>query len=858
MPIQPGTRLGPYEILSAIGAGGMGEVYRATDTKLRRDVAVKVLPDAVATDPLRLLRFQREAQVLASLNHPNIAHIYGVEDSDSMHGLIMELVEGPTLTERIATRAIPPNEALSIARQIAEALEVAHEQGVIHRDLKPSNIKLRPDGVAKVLDFGLAKLAESSTGSSATLTVTAPEPMTSLGTILGTAAYMSPEQARGKPVDKRTDIWAFGCVLFEMLTGRAAFNGETASDIIAAVLNRDPDLTTLPASTPPAVRRLLKRCLEKDAKRRLHDIADARIEIDDALTAERTAAEDDSGSRQRSVVPWLISALVAAGLLIAAFVVLAARRPVTELPIYHQLTFRRGFVTRARFAPDGQTVVYSAAWERPPVQLFSTRINSPDTSVMPLPNASILSISSAGKMAVLLPGGNPSAGTLAEVSLGGQAPRELVTNVIDANWAPGGDTLAITHVVNGTTRLEYPSGTVLHSAGFIRSPRFSPKGDFIAFIESDSMSGAAGIRAAEGLRISVVDLKGHARVVTQGWGEMVALAWNPRGDEIWFSARERESRSGGLALHAVTMSGAHRLVASLPGIVVLQEISPDGRVLLSQEQWPVTMMCQAPGAKSERDVSWLDYSRARDISADGRLVLFDENGLAEGANGGVYLRKVDGSAAVRIGDGQALSLSPDGATAITRPGSGKEFRLVPTGPGQTRTLRNDGLVYIDASWFPDGTRLLIAAQESSGPPFLSVQDLAGGAPRRLVEGAVAGAVSPDNRTVASINAAGSIVLTPVGGGQSRTLTGVPVGTRIARWEASGRYLFLKVSGEFGVDVFRFDVATGHSEVWRTLAPSDVSGLFRPTHSLALTADGQSYCYSYGRRLSALFVVDGLK
>jgi Tol biopolymer transport system component len=364
--------------------------------------------------------------------------------------------------------------------------------------------------------------------------------------------------------------------------------------------------------------------------------------------------------------------------------------------------------------------------------------------------------------------------------------------------------------------------------------------------------------APEARRLSVVDLKGRVTVITKGWGEMATLAWNPSGDEIWFSAREMESRSGGLALHAVTLSGAHRLVASLPGVVLLQQIAPDGRVLLSHEQWPVTMMCQAPGTTSERDVSWLDYSKARDLSADGRLLLFDEIGLAEGANGGVYLRKVDGSAAVRIGDGQALSLSPDGATAITRQFSSRQLSLVPTGPGQTRTLRSEGMVYIDASWFPDRAHLLVAAQESNRPPFLSVQDVAGGVPRRLVEGAVAGAVSPDGRIVASMGAAGSIVLTPVDGGQSRTLTGVPIGASIARWEASGRYLFLKASGEFGVDVFRVDVATGPSEVWRTLAPSDVAGVSHPTYSLAMTADGRSYCYSYGRRLSALFVVNGLK
>jgi Tol biopolymer transport system component len=291
MPLTPGARVGPYEVVAAIGAGGMGEVYRARDTRLQRDVAIKVLPEGFARDPDRLARFQREAQVLASLNHPHIAHVYGLEEGASLEpgacAFAMELVEGPTLAERLtgfgATSAIPIDEALTIARQMADALEAAHERGIVHRDLKPANIKLTRDGSVKVLDFGLAKerATELSPGvldNSPTMTTPAA---TARGVIIGTAAYMSPEQARGKLVDKRADIWAFGVVLYEMLTGRRLFTGETVSDILAEVLKSDPDLTTLPSDTPPRVRRLLARCLERDPRRRLRDIGDARIELDD-------------------------------------------------------------------------------------------------------------------------------------------------------------------------------------------------------------------------------------------------------------------------------------------------------------------------------------------------------------------------------------------------------------------------------------------------------------------------------------------------------------------------------------------------------------------------------------------------
>ncbi len=290
MRLPAGTRLGPFEILSAIGAGGMGEVYRARDTRLKREVAIKVLPEAFAQDPDRLARFQREAELLATLNHPNIAHIYGFEESDDVKAFVLELVDGPTIADRMAQGAVPLDQALPIARQIAEALEAAHEQGVIHRDLKPANIKLRPDGTVKVLDFGLAKAIERESSMSADITASptiSTPAMTRVGAILGTAAYMSPEQARGKRVDKRTDIWAFGCVLYEMLTGRSVFAGETISDTIAQILEHEPDWQALSPSTPAKLRDLLRRCLQKDQQRRLHDIADARIELEETLTAQR-------------------------------------------------------------------------------------------------------------------------------------------------------------------------------------------------------------------------------------------------------------------------------------------------------------------------------------------------------------------------------------------------------------------------------------------------------------------------------------------------------------------------------------------------------------------------------------------
>ena len=303
MPITPGAHLGSYEILSHLGSGGMGEVYRARDTKLGREVAVKVLPEGFADDPVKLARFQREARLLASLNHPNIATIHGLEESSGVRYLVLELVPGQTLAERLADGPLGVEEALSICGQIAEALEAAHEKGVIHRDLKPANVKVTPEGKVKVLDFGLAKaFAGDAPGTDLSSAPTLSASVTREGVILGTVPYMSPEQAQGKPVDKRTDIWAFGCVFYELLTGRIAFGGESVTEVIAAILKEEPDWKDLPPFTPAKVRDLLGRCLRKDKKRRLHDIADARIEIEEAVTAR--AAELSGAATTGTHAAW--------------------------------------------------------------------------------------------------------------------------------------------------------------------------------------------------------------------------------------------------------------------------------------------------------------------------------------------------------------------------------------------------------------------------------------------------------------------------------------------------------------------------------------------------------------------------
>ena len=366
MALSPGTRLGPFDIVAAIGAGGMGEVYRARDTKLQRDVALKILPASFASDPERLARFEREAMTLASLNHPNIAHVYGIEDSGATRALVLELVDGEDLAQRVARRALRLEDALPIARQIAEALAAAHQAGIVHRDLKPANIRIRPDGEVKVLDFGLAKPTAAAEGREGThsdletAAITSPA-MTQAGVILGTAAYMAPEQAKGRAVDRRADIWAFGCVVFEMLAGKRAFSGDSVTDVLASVLTREPDWKALPADLPDSLRRLLRRCLQKYPRQRLHDLADARLEIDDAIPAPPPTPQLREGPSR-----WLLGLgavlLMALGAALVTLTRLPGAVPETTRPLgrLQRLTDIVGLEETPALSPDGRSVAFTA------------------------------------------------------------------------------------------------------------------------------------------------------------------------------------------------------------------------------------------------------------------------------------------------------------------------------------------------------------------------------------------------------------------------------------------------------------------------------------------------------------------
>src|SRR6266536_40980 len=468
--ISTGSRLGPYEIVSPLGAGGMGEVYRAKDPRLGRDVAIKVLPASFSKDPDRLRRFEHEARAAGVLNHPNITAVYDIGSHDGAPYVVSELLEGETLRARLAAGPLSARKALDYAIQIARGLAAAHEKGIVHRDLKPENLFATKDGRVKILDFGLAKLKQPDAGSDQETNLPTGTAGTEPGVVLGTMGYMSPEQVRGKPADFRSDIFAFGAILYEMLSGHRAFHGDTAADTMSAILTKEPpDLSATNRDVHPGLDRIVRHCLEKNPGERFHSAHDLAFDLE-ALSGVSTPAAAVAPSRARLRRRSLfapITALAAAVSALALGYVLGARTGRVPPSSFHQLTFRRGEISSARFAPDGRTILYSAAWEGGPTEIFSSRVEAPESRPYGLAGAEVLSVSRTGELAISLRRRVATAfirtGTLARVSAtGGVAPREILEDVQWADWGPDGENLAVVRDVGALNRLEYPIGKLLY------------------------------------------------------------------------------------------------------------------------------------------------------------------------------------------------------------------------------------------------------------------------------------------------------------------------------------------------------------------------------------------------------------
>src|SRR5262245_10897722 len=507
--IEPSTRLGPYEIISCLGKGGMGEVYRAKDTRLGREVAIKLLRREFSSDRKRLGYFQQEARAASALSHPNIVTIYDIGESDLGSYIAMELVDGTTLRNILKDSPLPTKKVLHIASQMADGLAKAHAAGIVHRDLKPENLMLTRDGVVKILDFGVAKLTEQTAAIGSPDSPTADSP-TELGIIVGTPGYMSPEQAGGHPVDFRSDQFSFGTILYEMSTGKHAFERATAVETLSAIIRDEPEpVAGINPKTPPPFRWVIERCLAKETQDRYSSTLDLarelqglRDHLSELLTGDTTSVADTT-ARPRTF------RVVSLGLAFALFAVLIGllltRHTSARQPYFRQLTLGRGNITGARFAADGQSVIYGAAWVGNRSQLYMTRPGSPESRSLDLPNAGIWSVSPAGEMAIAsrctLNWGH-CVGTLALVPSGGGAPHEVLENIHAADWSPDGKTLAVAQFSGGMDRLLYPAGQVLYeTSGWIAYARVSPRGDRIAFLDHP-------ILGQNGGSVSVLDLEG--------------------------------------------------------------------------------------------------------------------------------------------------------------------------------------------------------------------------------------------------------------------------------------------------------------------------------------------------------------
>jgi eukaryotic-like serine/threonine-protein kinase len=846
MQLPPGSRLGPYEIAGLLGAGGMGEVYRARDPRLGRDVAVKVLPPAFADDRDRLHRFEQEARATAALNDPNIVAIYDVGTADGRPYVVTELLDGETLRAALSSGALPLRKALAYALQIVRGLAAAHRRGIAHRDLKPENVFVAGDGLVKILDFGLAKLSEGVTGPRSAVSTTAP------GLVLGTVGYMSPEQAKGELADHRADIFSFGAVLYEMLSGQRAFQGDSPVETLSAILKEQPpDLTMVVPGLSPGLARIVDRCLEKNRDDRFQTAADLRFALESISGTSTPAIVVTPGKRW----PWK-RALAAAGAalaLAAAFMVGAERRDGAP-PRFHQLTFRRGAIQGARFTADGQTIVYAAAWEGGRTELFSTRPESPEARPLQMAGMGLFAMSAKGEMAVVLEprGFGRVEGTLARAPLAGGVPRQLANSVLAADWNRDGSELAIVRSGNGKSVLEFPVGTTLYdpSPGNITHIRVSPTGDAVAVIVHPVSGDTAG-------SVVLVDLQGRATTLSSGWNSVLGLAWAPAGDEIWFTA----TRSGAAqALHAVSRSGRERQLLAAPATLTLHDVAADGRVLVSRDAWGAGVMVRAPEGPSERDLSWLDGTTAWDLSTDGRTMVLEEAWEGGGAARSIYLRTTDGAPALRLGEGVPLALSPDGQWVISTPVAATQLVLLPTGVGQSRVLPAGPIAsYFPAARFlPDGRRFLVAASEKDRPSRIYLQAIDGGEPRAITPEGVFGrmAILPDGQRFVTRGLDRRLAIFSLDGGEGRPVAGAENRDLPIVASPDGDWLYVQAPRELPAEVARVHLRTGRRELVRSLLPPDPAGTMEILR-IVMTPDARAYVYTFVRALSALYLVDGL-
>jgi len=856
MPLPVGSKLGSYEITGTLGAGGMGEVYRARDAKLNRDVAIKVLPETLARDAAALSRFEREAQAVAALSHPNILAIYDFGSTDGITFAVTELLEGETLRSRLSSGALPVRKALDYGAHIVHGIAAAHERGIIHRDLKPENVFITKDGVVKILDFGLAKTALST----ATAAETTLQADTSPGTVLGTVGYMSPEQVRGLTVDPRSDIFSIGAVLYEMLTGRRAFRGDSQVETMNAILKEDPpEFAEINPTLPASLDRIVRRCLEKAPADRFHSAHDLGI----ALEALSGASAPSSSSQvavvpaasTRRLGPWIAAAAAVAIAAVGAFIAGRAfsAPPAASPPEFQRLTYRRGQIWSAKLARDGATIVYSAAWDGGDTQMFSTRAETTESLLMPLAKTTVVAISSKDELALIsdrrVVRAYAQPGLLSRATISGGAARAVLEDVQDADWLPDGSNLVVSHFVNGRYRLEFPIGTVVYeTGGWISHPRVSPDGRRVAFLDHPLFGDDRGF-------VAVIDAAGKKATLSPENESTQGLAWTPSGNEIWYTATIRGS---GRSLEATTVDGQTRSVLRTPSTLTLDDIGRDGTVLLTNESHRRGIAGIAPGDPKERDLSWLEWTQANQLSDDGKTLLITEEAEGGGPGYSLFLRKTDGSPAVRLGSGEGMAMSPDGKWVIAQRLKPEPTQLVlmPTGAGEARPLTNDDIMHLTAQFTPDGKQFVFVGFAPNKHQQAFIQDVAGGAAKALTpEGIATAMVVPDGKRIEVRLGDGTRQFYPIDGSAPTPVPFLTQDEGLIRFTADSRAAFVARKTADGVFVVsRVDLTTGARTPVRQVAPPPAYSTATPL----LSADGSIYAYGYGVTQADLYLVKGLR
>ncbi|MET0621266.1 MAG: protein kinase, partial [Thermoanaerobaculia bacterium] len=818
--------------------------------------AIKVLPASFSSDADRLRRFEQEARAAGLLNHPNITGVYDIGQHDGAPYVVQELLEGETLRTELSGGRFSPRKAIEHAVQIAQGLAAAHEKGIVHRDLKPENLFVTRDGRIKILDFGLAKLVQVEPSGIATSLPTVT-PGTEPGVVMGTLGYMSPEQVKGKPADARSDIFAFGAILYEMLAGKRAFHADSAGETMAAILKEDPpDLSVTNQNISPGLDRIVRHCLEKNPERRFQSSSDIAFNLEalsgvpEASGVARTPSKRRPGRIRAATAATAGLALLAAGVVVGAW--FAGGRS-TSFPTYQRLTYRRGFISNARFAPDGQTILYSADWDGAASRIFSTRPEGRESTALPLPNAALLSVSSRGEIAILL---DPKIdynlytrrGTLAVVPLSGGSPREVLRDVRWADWGPDGKDLAVVRQDGARQRLEYPPGRLKHqSPVWITSPRVSPRGDRILFYEGLPFNGYS---------MSIIDSQNRKTVLGPLWSDWWGSLWSPDGEEVWFPAEIPGTQAPPIL--ASDLSGRQRLLQRGPSTVDLNDVSRDGRALITIYDQSELARGLLSGQDAEGPLVRRTDLRLVDLSGDGKLLVL-RDGVVLGAQG-VWIARGDDSPPIRLGQGVAHGLSSDGAWVLASE-QGK-LQALPTSAGGPRPISDGFFEAIRwASWFHDGRRVLVWGQAKDGKSGIFVVEPDGKEPRRVApEGyeLVAGgnALSPDGLLVVARSPENEIVLCPVDGGQARPVPGLTGLYVPVQWSADGKGFYVFRMGEIPARVEKIDVESGRATLWKEIAPPDLAG--QALRAIAMTPDAKYYAYSCQQYLTTLYLVENLE